>query len=215
MILSPEKYKKALELLKKEYPDVKPALVYHSPFELLVSTMLAAQCTDRQVNKATEPLYKKYNTPEQFAALSEAELEPYIKSCGFFRNKGRNIIAMSQILVTQYGGEVPKDRDVLTTLPGVGRKTANVVVSNAFGIPAIAVDTHVFRVTNRMGLADAKDVEKTEQQLMEHIPEKDWSDAHHWLIYHGRLVCDARKPKCDRCCVACVCDSFHRTEEKE
>ncbi|MBQ6426520.1 MAG: endonuclease III, partial [Clostridia bacterium] len=115
----------------------------------------------------------------------------------------------------KYGGEVPADRDLLTTLPGVGRKTANVVVSNAFGIPAIAVDTHVFRVTNRMGLADADDVLKTELQLMEHIPEKDWSDAHHWLIYHGRQVCDAKKPKCSACCVADVCDMLNRKKEEK
>lgn len=210
MLLEQESYDLALRLLAEAYPDAKPALEYRSPFELLVSTMLAAQCTDRQVNKCTRVLYAKYNTPEQFAALTEEELKPYIHSCGFFNTKGKNIIAMSKILTAQYGGQVPADRDVLTTLPGVGRKTANVVVSNAFGIPAIAVDTHVFRVTNRIGLADAKNVEKTEEQLMEHIPRKDWSAAHHWLIYHGRQVCDAKKPRCADCCVACVCDAFHR-----
>jgi len=209
MMLDSDRYAEVLELLRKEYPDVRPALEYTSPFELLVSTMLAAQCTDRQVNKCTRVLYPKYNTPAQFAEMTEAELEPYIKSCGFFHTKGRNIIAMSRILMAEYGGEVPRDRDALTKLPGVGRKTANVVVSNAFGIPAIAVDTHVFRVTNRIGLADAKNVEKTEQQLMENIPEKDWSDAHHWLIYHGRRVCDAKKPKCESCCVAALCQSFN------
>ena len=191
MLLEQESYDLALRLLAGAYPDAKPALEYRSPFELLVSTMLAAQCTDRQVNKCTRVLYEKYNTPEQFAALTEDELKPYIHSCGFFNTKGKNIIAMSKILTAQYGGQVPADRDVLTTFPGVGRKTANVVVSNAFGIPAIAVDTHVFRVTNRIGLADAKTVEKTEEQLMEHIPREDWSAAHHWLIYHGRQVCDA------------------------
>ena len=210
MLLEQESYDLALRLLAEAYPDAKPALEYRSPFELLVSTMLAAQCTDRQVNKCTRVLYAKYNTPEQFAALTEEELKPYIHSCGFFNTKGKNIIAMSKILTAQYGGQVPADRDVLTTLPGVGRKTANVVVSNAFDIPAIAVDTHVFRVTNRIGLADAKNVEKTEEQLMEHIPREDWSAAHHWLIYHGRQVCDAKKPRCAYCCVACVCDSFHR-----
>ncbi len=210
MLLEQESYDLALRLLAGAYPDAKPALEYRSPFELLVSTMLAAQCTDRQVNKCTRVLYEKYNTPEQFAALTEDELKPYIHSCGFFNTKGKNIIAMSKILTAQYGGQVPADRDVLTTLPGVGRKTANVVVSNAFGIPAIAVDTHVFRVTNRIGLADAKTVEKTEGQLMEHIPREDWSAAHHWLIYHGRQVCDAKKPRCADCCVACVCDAFHR-----
>ena len=210
MLLEQESYDLALRLLAGAYPDAKPALEYRSPFELLVSTMLAAQCTDRQVNKCTRVLYEKYNTPEQFAALTEDELKPYIHSCGFFNTKGKNIIAMSKILTAQYGGQVPADRDVLTTFPGVGRKTANVVVSNAFGIPAIAVDTHVFRVTNRIGLADAKTVEKTEEQLMEHIPREDWSAAHHWLIYHGRQVCDAKKPRCADCCVAWVCDAFHR-----
>ncbi len=215
MLLNEKDYNQALASLKKAYPDVRPALVYKSPFELLVSTMLAAQCTDKQVNKVTAVLYPIYDTPEQFAALTVEELEPYIHSCGFFHSKAKNIIAMSKILVEKYGGEVPADRDLLTTLPGVGRKTANVVVSNAFGIPAIAVDTHVFRVTNRMGLADADDVLKTELQLMEHIPEKDWSDAHHWLIYHGRQVCDARKPKCSACCVADVCDMLNRKKEEK
>lgn len=216
MILCEADYKKALELLHNAYPEAKPALVYSSPFELLVSTMLAAQCTDRQVNKCTEILYKKYNTPAQFAELTEEELEPYIHSCGFFRSKGKKIIAASKILTEQYGGNVPADRDLLTALPGVGRKTANVVISNAFGIPAIAVDTHVFRVTNRIGLADAPNVEKTEEQLMAHIPECDWSDAHHWLIYHGRLVCDAKKPKCSSCVLNTVCDARknNRIQEK-
>ena len=210
MLLSKEKYDRALALLAAAYPDVRPALEYSSPFELLVSTMLAAQCTDKRVNECTRVLYARYHTPEQFAALTQEELEPYIRSCGFFNTKGKNILAMSRILVERYGGEGPRERDVLTTLPGVGRKTANVVVSNAFGTPAIAVDTHVFRVSNRIGLADAKNVEKTEEQLMAHIPEKDWSDAHHWLIYHGRQVCHARKPACDGCCVAYVCDAMHR-----
>ena len=215
MLLKEKDYKRALSSLKKAYPDVKPALIYNTPFELLVSTMLSAQCTDKQVNKVTAVLYPVYNTPAQFAKLTVEELEPYIHSCGFFHSKAKNIIAMSKILCERYGGEVPKERDILTTLPGVGRKTANVVVSNAFGIPAIAVDTHVFRVTNRMGLAEADDVVKTEEQLMEHIPKKDWSDAHHWLIYHGRQVCDARKPKCAFCCVADVCDRLKREKTEK
>ncbi len=210
MLLSEQACAEALRRLAAAYPDAKPALEYRTPFELLVSTMLAAQCTDRQVNKCTRVLYEKYNTPAQFAALTEEQLEPYIKSCGFFRAKGKNILAASRLLVERYGGQVPPDRDALTQLPGVGRKTANVVVSNAFGIPAIAVDTHVFRVSNRIGLADAKTVEKTEEQLMARIPQKDWSAAHHWLIYHGRQVCGAKKPRCEGCCVACVCDAMHR-----
>ena len=198
-MLSKAKQKEALRLLKEAHPDAKPALHFSSPFELLVATMLSAQCTDKQVNKATDVLFKVANTPEAFAAMTEAELTPYIHSCGFFRTKGKHIIETAQILCTQYGGKVPDDRDTLTMLPGVGRKTANVVVSNAFGVPAIAVDTHVFRVANRIGLAEATTVEKTEQQLMQNIPEKDWGDAHHWLIYHGREVCAAQRPKCENC----------------
>ena len=206
MLLGEKEYKQALASLTKAYPDVRPALVYDTPFELLVSTMLAAQCTDKQVNKVTAVLYPLYSTPEQFSRLTVEELEPYIHSCGFFHSKAKNIIAMSKILCEKYGGEVPRDRDLLTTLPGVGRKTANVVVSNAFGIPAIAVDTHVFRVTNRMGLADADDVLKTEQQLMQNIPREKWSLAHHWIIYHGRRVCAARKPACGECTLAPWCE---------
>ena len=173
--------------------------------------MLSAQCTDKQVNKVTDVLFKKYNTAEAFSQIDYETLEPFIHSCGFFRMKGHNILAMSRILTEKYGGEVPRTREELTALPGVGRKTANVVLSNAFGIPAIAVDTHVFRVSNRIGLAEANDVEKTEQQLMENIPEEDWSAAHHWLIYHGRLVCAAQKPKCEECTLREVCDfAVHR-----
>ena len=211
MMLTKEKQKTALRLLKESYPDAKPALHFSSPFELLVATMLSAQCTDKQVNKVTDVLFKKYNTAETFSQIDYETLEPFIHSCGFFRMKGHNILAMSRILTEKYGGEVPQTREELTALPGVGRKTANVVLSNAFGIPAIAVDTHVFRVSNRIGLAEANDVEKTEQQLMENIPEEDWSAAHHWLIYHGRLVCAAQKPKCEECTLREVCDfAVHR-----
>ncbi len=211
MMLTKEKQKTALRFLKESYPDAKPALHFSSPFELLVATMLSAQCTDKQVNKVTDVLFKKYNTAEAFSKLDYDTLEPFIHSCGFFRMKGHNILAMSRILIEKYGGEVPRTREELTALPGVGRKTANVVLSNAFGIPAIAVDTHVFRVSNRIGLAEANDVEKTEQQLMENIPEEDWSAAHHWLIYHGRLICAAQKPKCEECTLREVCDfAVHR-----
>lgn len=210
MLLDEGKRVRALELLAKTYPNAKPALHFRNPFELLIATMLSAQCTDVQVNKCTDVLFPIYGTPEAFAELDEATLEPYIKSCGFFRTKGRNILATSRILVTQYGGQVPQELEALTKLPGVGRKTANVVLSNAFGIPAIAVDTHVFRVSNRIGLAEAKDVEHTEEQLMAHIPREDWSAAHHWLIYHGRQVCTAQRPKCGNCPLAEVCDAIHR-----
>lgn len=209
-----ERIQNALLALKEAYPDAKPELNFSSPFELLVATMLSAQCTDKQVNKVTDILFKQYNTPEAFAALSEEELEPYIKSCGFYKTKGKHIIAASKIIVDQFGGRVPQDRDELTKLPGVGRKTANVVVSNAFGVPAIAVDTHVFRVSNRIGLAEAKDVENTEKQLMRNIPQEDWSAAHHWIIFHGRRVCSARNPKCDVCTVRPYCREYINNQKK-
>lgn len=203
-----ERLKRALEILKETYPDAKPELDFTTPFELLVATMLSAQSTDKQVNKVTHVLFEKYNTPEAFATLSYEELEPYIKGCGLYRTKGKNILASSKQIMEQYAGEVPRDRDTLTTLPGVGRKTANVVVSNAFGTPAIAVDTHVFRVANRIGLANAKDVLNTEKQLMETIPSEQWSIAHHWLIFHGRRVCAARNPKCNICAVRECCMNY-------
>jgi endonuclease-3 len=173
---------------------------------LLVATILSAQSTDVMVNKCTRVLFPVANTPAQFAEMSEEELYPYIKSCGFYRMKGKHIIEASRILVTKYDGEVPADLDLLQSLPGVGRKTANVVGSNAFGIPAIAVDTHVFRVSNRIGLANAKNVEKTEEQLQKAIPREDWTAAHHWLIYHGRQICNARKPKCEICPLSGLCE---------
>ncbi len=203
-----ERLKRALEILKETYPDAKPELDFTTPFELLVATMLSAQSTDKQVNKVTHVLFEKYNTPEAFATLSYEELEPYIKGCGLYRTKGKNILASSKQIMEQYAGEVPRDRDTLTTLPGVGRKTANVVVSNAFGTPAIAVDTHVFRVANRIGFANAKDVLNTEKQLMETIPSEQWSIAHHWLIFHGRRVCAARNPKCNICAVRECCMNY-------
>ena len=206
MMLSKEKQAEALRILKETYPDAKPALYFTTPFELLVATMLSAQCTDKQVNKVTDVMFKQYSTAEDFAAIDYDTLVPYIHSCGFFRTKGQNILAMSRILCEQYGGEVPRTMEELTALPGVGRKTANVVLSNAFGVPAIAVDTHVFRVSNRIGLAEAKDVEHTEQQLRENIPEQDWGAAHHWLIYHGRQICSAQRPKCESCPLIGVCD---------
>ena len=204
----------ALALLAQTYPDARPALLYSSPFELLVATILSAQCTDVMVNKCTRVLFPLANTPAQFAEMEEETLFSYIKSCGFYRTKGKHIIETSRLLLAAHGGEVPADRDVLTTLPGVGRKTANVVVSNAFGVPAIAVDTHVFRVSNRIGLAQATTVEKTEQQLMENIPKKDWSSAHHWLIYHGRQVCAAQRPKCEICCVKDVCEQMKENTKR-
>ena len=202
-----------LDVLAETYPDAAPQLDFTNPFELLVATILSAQCTDKQVNKVTANLFPAYGTPERMAAATEAELEPYIKGCGLFKTKGKNIIAASRILVEKYNGQVPQTREELMALPGVGRKTANVVLSNAFGQPAIAVDTHVFRVSNRMGLAQAKDVEHTEEQLMENIPMEKWSIAHHWLIFHGRRVCSARNPACADCPVRPYC--LHALQGKE
>ena len=194
-----------LAILRETYPNAKPALDFTSPFELLVATILSAQSTDVMVNKCTAELFPVANTPEAIAAMTEETLFPYIKRCGFFNTKGRHILETARILVAQYGGEVPASIETLQTLPGVGKKTANVVASNAFGIPAIAVDTHVFRVSNRIGLADAKNVEKTEEQLQKAIPREDWTQTHHWLIYHGRQICDARKPKCEICPLSHLC----------
>lgn len=203
-----------LEELEKSYGDMGCALNYKTPYELLVATMLSAQTTDITVNKATEVLFKIYNKPEDFAVLPQDELEVYIKTCGFYKTKAKNIISTSRKIISQYNGIVPDTLEELVKLPGVGRKTANVVLSNAFGKDAIAVDTHVFRVSNRLGLADAQDVEKAEEHLMKNIPQKYWSRAHHWLIWHGRKVCIARKPKCDICPVKEYCKTFNIAEEK-
>ena len=202
-----------LSNLKTQYPDSKCELDFTTPFELLIATMLSAQCTDKQVNKCTAIIFKEHNTPNAFAALSEDELAPYIKSCGLYRTKCRNIIAASRIIAEKYNGEIPSSRDELMLLPGVGRKTANVVLSNAFHIPAIAVDTHVFRVSNRLGLAKANDVLNTEKQLMQNIPEELWSDAHHLIIFHGRRVCSAKSPKCSSCTVAEFCKEYTKKQK--
>jgi len=214
-ILSKKKVITVLEKLHHMYPDAVSELDYRSPFELLVSTILAAQCTDVRVNQVTKTLYKKYNTPEAFLTLYEEQLGEMIRSCGFYKNKARNILNTCRILVEEYGGKVPDDRDELMRLPGVGRKTANVVISNAFGQAAIAVDTHVFRVSNRIGLADSDNVDQTEQHLMKNIPENKWSDAHHWLIYHGRRVCKARKPLCHQCPLTDECQYYRKSIKEE
>lgn len=198
----------ALAALENTYPDAVPQLDFTSPFELMVATMLSAQCTDKRVNMVTRELFPLYGTAEKLSAATPEDIIPIIKGCGLFNTKAKNLVAMAKILVDQYSGEVPKDRDVLTELPGVGRKTANVVVSNAFDIPAIAVDTHVFRVSNRIGLAEANNVTDTEEQLMKLIPKEKWSRAHHWLIYHGRQVCAARKPNCEVCTVREFCKEY-------
>ena len=199
--------KEILEELERLYPDAGPMLKFSTPFELLVATILSAQSTDKQVNKITAPLFKKYNTPQAFAILEPGELEALIKGCGLFRNKSKNIIEASKMLIEKYNGEVPQDLDSLMQLPGVGRKTANVVRSNAFHKAAIAVDTHVFRVTNRLGLANSTTPLGTELNLQETIPRELWSKAHHLLITHGRQVCSARSPACLSCTLHPWCKS--------
>jgi len=194
-----------LRRLEQHYLGARPALIFHNSFELLVATMLSAQTTDKQVNAVTGMLFEKAPDAKSMLRLSQIELERIIKSCGFYHTKAQNLLAACQKLTDEYDGEVPCTLDELTALPGVGRKTANVVLSNAFGIPAIAVDTHVFRVTNRLGLAQAKDVLETEKQLMKNIPRKKWSDAHHWLIWHGRKICTARRPGCSQCFLLDIC----------
>ena len=200
-----ELYDKVLEHFSTAMPVAESELVFRSPYQLLVAVMLSAQCTDKRVNMVTATLFQRFTCCADMAALTPEELEPHIKQCGLYHNKAKNIVAACRVICEQYGGEVPGDWDALVKLPGVGRKTANVVWANAFGGDAIAVDTHVFRVSNRLGLADAKDVEKTEQQLQQAIPKSDWSKAHHWLIFHGRRVCSARAPMCDACTLAGLC----------
>ena len=192
--------------LKTLYPDALCSLDYEKDYELLFSVRLAAQCTDARVNLVTPALFARYPTLEAFAAADVDEVGTYIQSCGFWRAKARDIVGSAKMLVERFGGKVPDNMEDLLSLPGVGRKTANVVMSCAFGADAIAVDTHVFRVANRLGLADAPDVLKTEHQLMQNIPQSQWSRAHHWLIYHGRRVCAARKPACESCTLRAWCE---------
>lgn len=198
-----------LDALAAAHPDAKAELDFTNPFELLIATILSAQCTDKQVNRVTPALFRDHPNAKSIAGMSEEELTAYIKPCGFFNTKAKHILSACRDIVERFGGEVPGSREELESLAGVGRKTASVVLSNAFGVPAIAVDTHVFRVSNRIGLADASTVEKTEQQLMENIPRDKWSIAHHWLIFHGRRVCSSRRPKCESCTLKELC-RYHK-----
>lgn len=195
------------ERMNEHYPAAECALHYWGdPFRLTIAVLLSAQTTDKGVNKVTPALWERYPTPADLAAADVRDVEGIIRTIGFFHTKAANVIKCAQMVVADYGGEIPRDIDELQKLPGVGRKTANVVMSCAFGEDAIAVDTHVFRVTNRLGLADAPDVLKTEHQLMQAVPKDQWSRAHHWLIYHGRRVCAARKPACETCTLRAWCD---------
>jgi endonuclease-3 len=199
--------------LKKLDPEPKTELQYVNPYTLLGAVVMSAQATDKGVNKATAPLFKTVTAPEQMAALGEEKLAQAIKTIGLYRGKAKNVIALSKILLEQHGGKVPKDREALEALPGVGRKTANVVLNVAFGEPTIAVDTHIFRVSNRTNLAPGKDVVGVEEKLEKIVPEAYRLHAHHWLILHGRYTCIARKPLCPTCVVRDLCRFKDKTQE--
>jgi endonuclease-3 len=199
--------------LKKQNPNPKTELQYRNPYTLLVAVALSAQATDKSVNKATEPLFKTVDTPEKMLALGAEKLTEAIKTIGLYRGKAKNVIALSKQLIEKHGGQVPKTREALEALPGVGRKTANVVLNVAFGQPTIAVDTHIFRVSNRTGLAPGKNVLEVELGLEKKVPEKYLSHAHHWLILHGRYTCVARKPLCPTCVVRDLCHFPDKTKE--
>lgn len=194
-----------LAALEKEYHGSSTALHYHSPFELLCAVILSAQCTDERVNKVTARIFPRLNTPEKMGALTQPEMEAEIHDCGLFRSKAKNLLGMCHMLQEKFHGRIPSDIPTLMELPGVGKKTANVVASIVYHVPAIAVDTHVFRVSHRLGLAKGADPLATEAELQKVIPQAKWSEAHHWLIWHGRLVCRARKPLCRGCVAVDLC----------
>ena len=199
-----------IEALKKDYPDAVCSLEYEKPHELLFSTRLSAQCTDARVNIVAKDLYARYQTLEDFASADLEELESYVRPCGFYHTKAKDLIACAQMLLDTFDGVIPDDIDTLTTLPGVGRKTANLIVGDLYGKPAIVVDTHCIRLTNRLGLVNSKDPVKVEMQLKEIIPPEESSDWCHRLVLHGRAVCQARKPMCDRCSLRPVCPSANK-----
>ncbi|AXK40499.1 endonuclease III [Crenobacter cavernae] len=204
--MNAEKRRQIFERLRDANPKPTTELEYATPFQLLIAVLLSAQATDVGVNKATRQLFPIAPTAEAMQALGVEGLEDYIKTIGLYRTKAKNAIAACRILVEQYGGEVPQTREALEALPGVGRKTANVVLNTAFGQPTIAVDTHIFRVANRTRLAPGKDVREVEDKLMKVVPVEFRHDAHHWLILHGRYVCKARRPECERCPIADLCE---------
>lgn len=206
-----QRSERIVQQLSVHYQGASTALTYGSPFELLVAVVLSAQCTDERVNRVTARLFPTYNTPAKMGALTQTELENLIRDCGLFRMKAKNLLAACEKLQTLYNNEIPKTQDELMQLPGVGRKTANVLVSHLFHTPAIAVDTHVFRTSHRLGLADGATPEAVERELMALIPKMQWSDAHHWLIWHGRKVCHARKPDCPNCFLQEICPYDEKT----
>ena len=202
------KYKQIIEILKKTYPDAKCELVHDNPYELLVATILSAQSTDKRVNIVTKELFKVANTPEKMVSLGEEKLKEYIKSIGFFNAKSKNLISMSNTLIDKFDSKVPDNMQDLTCLAGVGRKTANVVLSNCFGVPSIAVDTHVFRLSHRLGFSKKDDVLQVEYDLQKKIPKYEWSLAHHLLIFHGRYMCKAQRPDCLVCPLKPYCNYY-------
>lgn len=194
-----------LKILEDTYSGTKTALNYNSPFELLIAVILSAQCTDERVNKITARLFPRFDTPEKMGALSQEEMEEQIRDCGLYHAKAKNILATCHMLVQEFDSKIPDNITTLMKLPGVGKKTANVVASIIYNVPAIAVDTHVFRVSHRLGLAKGADPLATEKELQKIIPMEKWSDAHHWFIWHGRKICKARKPLCTECVVLAEC----------
>jgi endonuclease-3 len=209
--VNPHKRRAIFERLRAANPDPKSELDHRSPFELLVAVVLSAQATDKGVNKATAKLFPVANTPAAIAKLGVAGLVPYVQSIGLYRNKAKNIVALAEILVREHGGRVPARREALEALPGVGRKTANVVLNVAFGQPTIAVDTHIFRVANRTGMAPGRDPDEVERKLLKFVPDEFRMHAHHWLILHGRYVCVARSPKCGECLIRDLCEYRDKT----
>jgi endonuclease-3 len=211
--MNPAKRRQIFERLRDANPSPTTELHYRSPFELLVAVVLSAQATDKSVNNATALLFREYNTPEKLAALGAPGVEAFIKRIGLYRNKAKNVVELSRILVEKHDGEVPADREALEALPGVGRKTANVVLNTAFGQPTVAVDTHIFRVANRTGLAPGKDPREVEDRLVKLTPPEFLQNAHHWLILHGRYVCLARKPGCPQCAIRDLCEFKAKTPD--
>ena len=211
--MNPDRRREIFRRLHAGNPNPTTELVYRTPYELLVSVVLSAQATDKSVNKATQPLFEKYSSPEKIVKLGVTRLENCIKTIGLYRTKAKNVVALSKILIEEHGGEVPAEREALERLPGVGRKTANVVLNTAFGQPTVAVDTHIFRVANRTGLAPGKDVLEVEQKLLRFTPPEYLKNAHHWLILHGCYVCLARKPACPRCAIRDLCEYRGKTKD--
>ena len=209
--MNPAKRREIFERFRAANPHPTTELKYTTPFELLVAVVLSAQATDKSVNLATDVLYKKHNTPQAIARLGVAGLEKYIQRIGLYRTKAKNVVELCRILVEKHGGEVPTTREELEALPGVGRKTANVVLNTAFGQPTVAVDTHIFRVANRTNLAPGKDPLEVEQRLLKFTPPEFLHNAHHWLILHGRYVCVARKPGCPECLIRDLCEFKQKT----